>query len=80
MYLTGEQLDMEMPDVLTTTKECLDQLAEDDAFEITANLRQEIAKAAEESKQELACKCPLYAAFRGCLLTAEQLSTHVSGI
>lgn len=48
---------MEMPDVLTTAKEFLDQLSEDDAFEVPDGLRQNIEEAAAESRDELACIC-----------------------
>ncbi|KAI4282274.1 MAG: hypothetical protein L6R35_005449, partial [Caloplaca aegaea] len=52
--LTKTELDMEMPDVLTTAKEFLDQLSEDDAFEVPDGLRQNIEEAAAESRDELA--------------------------
>ncbi|KAL8841345.1 MAG: hypothetical protein Q9170_000976 [Blastenia crenularia] len=52
--LTSEQLEMEMPDVLTATKEYLDQLSEDEAFEVPPRLREDIDQAATEAKDELA--------------------------
>ncbi|KAL8713864.1 MAG: hypothetical protein Q9220_002009 [cf. Caloplaca sp. 1 TL-2023] len=51
--LTKTDLPMEMPDVLASAKECLDQLAEDADFQITDALREEVAKAAVESRREL---------------------------
>ena len=50
------QLDMDVPDVLTATKEYLDQLSEDDAFQVPAPLQEGIEKAAAEAKDELTCK------------------------
>ncbi|KAL9595097.1 MAG: hypothetical protein Q9179_005121 [Wetmoreana sp. 5 TL-2023] len=52
--LTKTELDMEMPDMLETTKEYLAQLAEDDAFEVPTHLLEDVAKAAVESREELA--------------------------
>lgn len=46
---------MEMPDVLTVTKEYLDQLAEDDAFEVPDGLRESLGQVAVEAREELAC-------------------------
>ncbi|KAI4097115.1 MAG: hypothetical protein LQ344_000524 [Seirophora lacunosa] len=51
--LSKTELDMEMPDVLTAAKEFLDQLSEDDAFEIPEGLQQDIEKAAVQSRDEL---------------------------
>ncbi|KAL8693998.1 MAG: hypothetical protein Q9218_001297 [Villophora microphyllina] len=54
LELTKTELDMEMPDFLETTGDCLDQLAGDEAFGVSKELRAEIAKAAAESRKELA--------------------------
>ncbi|KAL8738538.1 MAG: hypothetical protein Q9181_000698 [Wetmoreana brouardii] len=52
--LTKTELDMEVPDMLETTKEYLAQLAGDDAFEVPTHLLEDVAKAAVESREELA--------------------------
>lgn len=53
--LTLKQLEMNMPDVLTATKEYLNQLSEDDTFEVPTTLREGVEKAAAEARDELAC-------------------------
>ncbi|KAL8928474.1 MAG: hypothetical protein Q9208_001708 [Pyrenodesmia sp. 3 TL-2023] len=52
--LAATELGMEIPDVLTATKECLDQLAEDDAFEVPDGLRESVGQVAVEAREELA--------------------------
>lgn len=49
---------MEAPEVLSAAKEYLDQLSEDDAFEVPTSLREAIEEAAAHSKIELACGFP----------------------
>lgn len=70
MILIMLQLDMDMPDVLTATKGYLDQLSEDDAFEVPTSLRDGIEKAAAESREELACMLSSHACIIGYMLIA----------
>ncbi|KAL9598773.1 MAG: hypothetical protein Q9219_004270 [cf. Caloplaca sp. 3 TL-2023] len=51
--LTRTELNMAVPEVLTATKEYLDQLSEDDAFEVPTTLREDIEMAAAKAKEEL---------------------------
>ncbi|KAL8907842.1 MAG: hypothetical protein Q9207_001165 [Kuettlingeria erythrocarpa] len=52
--LATTELGMEMPDVLAATKEYIDQLAEDDAFEVPDGLRESLGQAAVDAREELA--------------------------
>lgn len=60
---------MEMPEVLTAAKEYLDQLSEDDAFDVPTSLREGIEKAAADAKRELACNYPQGAHITSYVLT-----------
>ncbi|KAL9027046.1 MAG: hypothetical protein Q9196_004378 [Gyalolechia fulgens] len=53
--LIQTELEMNMPDALIATKEYLDQLSEDDAFEVPATLRERVENAAAEARDELSC-------------------------
>ncbi|KAL9584135.1 MAG: hypothetical protein Q9212_002294 [Teloschistes hypoglaucus] len=54
LELTETELDMSVPDLLKTTEKCLSQLAEDEDLGISPDFLAEIAKAAAETRQELA--------------------------
>ncbi|KAI4175830.1 MAG: hypothetical protein LQ343_001443 [Gyalolechia ehrenbergii] len=51
--LMQTELEMNMPDALTATKEYLDQLSEDDTFGVPAILRHGVENAAAEARDEL---------------------------
>ncbi|KAL8814923.1 MAG: hypothetical protein Q9223_005893 [Gallowayella weberi] len=51
--LMQTNLDMDVPDLLAATEECLLQLSEDDDFGITEDLQEAIKQAAAEAREEL---------------------------
>lgn len=63
-----KQLEMNMPDALTATKEYLDQLSEDDTFGVPAILRHGVENAAAEARDELSCNYTPWRPILGSLL------------
>lgn len=67
--LRGKQFKMDVPELLAATKDCLDQLSEDDDLGVTADLQETIKQAAVEAKKELDCNEYLPCRLQGHQLT-----------
>ncbi|KAL8700590.1 MAG: hypothetical protein Q9224_000891 [Gallowayella concinna] len=79
--LIDKQLDMDVPDLLTATGECLLQLSEeDDDYGVTKDLQVAIKQAAAEARKELDCNDSLYADLRDLTDKSLALNNHIKDL